>query len=615
MVLRRRGPRARRLGSRASAAGAIAFAVLLVAGGLAPNAKAQGPDRSDVVLVFDFSASILLDKTTRNRFGAALERIADRVDAIATDLVAGEVTVSIVEFASRAADYPGCADLKLLGSPDTVARFADCLRSVARTYRKGTVAALRKRIGIDTNYVAAMERAAVHLPTNAARPTLILFTDGRHDVKGVPVSRVLPARDRLFGARSPFALLPVGMGLDPKLSTPLATGLVRLRVIRDMPACVSGAVFDWPQVVFTSADEAGSAVAVALEEATCTFTVAPTPTPTPTPVPPAPAPVKGVRLTPGDGHIDLSWSVPAASTTSPPAVDYQARCRTGGGDWIVSTEGVSLAPRATVEGLVNGSEYECEVAAIGASTTGAWQAVGTVTPLGRPAIPAKPSVAAANRAVEIAVPPASGDVSRFTFECSADNGATWADSVDAQAGSATARIGELTNGVGYVCRAYAANDVGLSDASPLSDPVTPCSSFLECNRLFLPALGGLALLLAVGIGASTIALARGRTRGYVVAVVDVVHTANVGHGSKLGIALVRAPATRAVTGIVAERGPSAEIQIRRKRSGQFEVRDRAGRHLVDDGDPVVVVDSVGVRHSLVLRAFATNAASQVATRR
>jgi hypothetical protein len=36
---------------------------------------------------------------------------------------------------------------------------------------------------------------------------------------------------------------------------------------------------------------------------------------------------------------------------------------------------------------------------------------------------------------------------------------------------------------------------------------------------------------------------------------------------------------------------------------------------VDDGEAVVVADSVGVRHSLVLHAFATNAASRVANRR
>ena len=59
---------------------------------LAPAALAAGPDKSDVALVLDFSASILKDAATRNRFGAALERIAARVDETSTDLVAGDTT-------------------------------------------------------------------------------------------------------------------------------------------------------------------------------------------------------------------------------------------------------------------------------------------------------------------------------------------------------------------------------------------------------------------------------------------------------------------------------------------------------------------------------------------
>ena len=58
-----------------------------------------------------------------------------------------------------------------------------------------------------------MEKGASHLPDDSERPTMILFTDGRHDVAGVPRSEVPKASDRLFGDRSPVALLPVGMGL------------------------------------------------------------------------------------------------------------------------------------------------------------------------------------------------------------------------------------------------------------------------------------------------------------------------------------------------------------------------------------------------------------------
>src|SRR4249919_1138301 len=194
----------------------IVVGALLAGGSLAPVARAVTPDPSDVVIVFDFSASILKDVANRTKFATALDAIASRVDETTGDLTASDATMSFVQFASSAADVPGCVNLKLLNSPETVAKFADCLRSVAAAYRKGLDPALARKIGVDTNYVAAMERAATHIPPDSKRPAMILFTDGKHDVKGVPASAVQPARNRLFGSRTPFALLPVGMGLDPK---------------------------------------------------------------------------------------------------------------------------------------------------------------------------------------------------------------------------------------------------------------------------------------------------------------------------------------------------------------------------------------------------------------
>lgn len=604
-----------RRGLQARAFITTVVAALLIGSGPAPDVLAQtAPDRSDVVLVFDFSASILKEVANRNRFGAALERIADRVDETSSDLVAGDVTVTFVQFAARAADYEGCTELRLLGNADAVARFADCLRSVASAYRTGLDPALTRKIGIDTNYVAAMELAAKHLPPDAVRPALILFTDGKHDVRGVPVSQVQPVRDRLFGSRSPFALLPVGMGLDRQQLDALEAGLIRLRIISDMPPCVSGTVFDWPQVVFESPDEAGNAVAVALQDATCTFTAAPAPSPTPTPAPTAGV-VQGIRLAARDGGIELTWVPPAA--TSAPVVDYRIRCRAGDGDWIEAKEGVSLETRATVDGLTNGTAYRCEVAAVDSASLGTWTAATTtVTPLGRPAAPRKPSVEALDRALRISVIPDDGaDVSGYHYECSGDKGVTWRDEVEVGSTNTTAQIGNLTNGAEYVCRAFAASAIGMSDASPLSDAVRPCASLLECNSLLPPILGILGVVLVGGLLAVFVALYRERSRGYVVAVVDVIHIANLGHGSRLGIGFVHAPGTRQVTGIVADRGPSADIRIRHLRGDRFEVTDKVGRHVTTSGEPIVAVDSRGARHELVLRAFATNAASPVSDRR
>ncbi len=588
-----------------------ALAALLIAAAPVSTVRAlTAPDPSDVVLVLDFSASILGEPADRNRFGAALERIADRVDETSTDLIAGDTTVSIIQFAAKAAVYSSCADLKLLGSPEAVAHLAVCLRSVASAYRKGLSPALTRKIGIDTNYVAAMEQAAKHLPPDAVRPALILFTDGRHDVKGVPGSQVRVVRERLFGNRSPFALLPVGMGLDPARRDALENGLAGLRIVSDMPPCVSGNTFDWPEVVFDSPAEAGNAVAVALQNATCTFTVEPAP-------PPAPAPkvgaVRGVHLTPGNGAIALSWSAPIRAPGSAAVVDYRARCRAGDGEWIEAKEDVSLETTAVVEGLTNGVDYQCEVAAVGSASEGTWTAAtAAVAPMAPPQAPGKPTGEAADHSVKVNVASAAAaDVSAYRYECSRDGGLTWSPAVEVGSVDTTARIGGLTNGAQYVCRAYAANAVGVSAASVVSDAVIPCGSALECTPFLQPIIAIVGIVAAGALLMAFAALYRGRRRGYVLAVVDGVHTANLGHRSRLGIKLVRDPETRLVTGIAAAHGPKPDIRIRRLRGGRFEVTDKRGRHVTSSGEAMIAVDGVGGRHELVLHAFATNAASTV----
>ena len=138
------------------AAAALALAGLLLGVAPAVSVLGQTPDRSDVrpgprLL----PASILQRRGERNRLGTALERIADRVDATSADLVAGDTTVSIVQFATRPR-CPGCADLELLDSPrpSTTSRTAP----IGGRHTEGARPGLTKRIGVDTNYVAAMER-------------------------------------------------------------------------------------------------------------------------------------------------------------------------------------------------------------------------------------------------------------------------------------------------------------------------------------------------------------------------------------------------------------------------------------------------------------------------
>src|SRR5262249_59748546 len=113
------------------------------------------------------------------------------------------------------------------------------------------------------------------------------------------------------------------------------------------------------------------------------------------------------------------------------------------------------------------------------------------------------------------------------------------------------------------------NAVGTSDPSALSAAVFPCNGFLQCTPTMLPILGGGVGILALGILVAAFFLYRGRQKGHVIAVVDVIHTANIGHGSNLGLAFVQSPETRKLTGIVAERGRKADVRIRRLRHRRF----------------------------------------------
>jgi hypothetical protein len=207
-------------------------------------------------------------------------------------------------------------------------------------------------------------------------------------------------------------------------------------------------------------------------------------------------------------------------------------------------------------------------------------------------------------------------VSDYRYECSGDQGRTWPVRIDvASSGITTAEIRNLVNGVEYVCRAFAANAAGLSDPSEASDAVRPCGSLLDCNPVIPPILALLGFLSLAGILAALVALYRDRARGHVVAVVDFVHTANLGHGSRLGIGFVHDRPGGPVTGIVADRSRSADVRIRYRGSDRFEVTDRVGRHVAISGQPVSAVDSRGVRHEVILTRFGAATTSPVSSRR
>ncbi len=143
----------------------------------------------------------------------------------------------------------------------------------------------------------------------------------------------------------------------------------------------------------------------------------------------------------------------------------------------------------------------------------------------------------------------------------------------------------------------------MSAASAVSARVFPCGSALECNPLLQPIVAAIGALAAAGLLAIFVMFYRRRPRGYVVAVVDVTHSANLGSGSRFGIDVVRDAETRNVTGIAPSKAPKPDIRVRRLRGGRFEVTDRTGRHVAESGEPIVAIDARGGRHQLILHAF------------
>ncbi len=462
---------------------------------------------------------------------------------------------------------------------------------------------MTEAIGDDTNYVAAMEQAAGHLPADSARPAIIVFTDGRHEAPGVPVGDVAAARDRLFAERSPFALLPVGMGVDADDRPRLEAGLADLRITRDFERCDGGAL-DWPNVVFDSAEAAGQAVGLALQDVSCTFTVEPTPTPAPTASPEPPAPVRNIRLTPGDSVIEVTWFAPDDRDAAP-VQDYLVRCQpSAGGDWVESTEGVSTETSTRLEGLANGVEYACEVAVVRESGEEPWErADSAAAPFGRPPTPAKPAVQALNQGARLGVAmPDGAPVTGIAYECSTDGGATWSVASEVPGSRTVVDIAGLANGTEYVCRVSATNPSGVSDTSPVSDAFRPCGGLIDCNPLVLPLLGLMGLLLAAAAALAFWRWYAGR-QVYVTAQVDHFASVSLGRGPRVGLTFVRRGPNNRLAGVVPADGRAADLRIRYAGGETFELR-AAGRSVKTRfGRQVQITDKHGQTHSVVVRAY------------
>ena len=322
---------------------------------------AGGIQPSDVVLAFDFSAS-MKENGKNIDTASALNTLAERIPSYTNDIIASEIIIHLVWFRGSATPVPGCESLTL-DDQAAVNSFADCLNKVARAYKTGPSEWKRNVPGSNgTNYSAAFDKSISLLAGGSTdRPAIIFFTDGEHtgEQATAPDGRkwlddILANTQNLLPKR---AVLPVGLGVAGD-----AVGyLEELRDLTNLSNCPNNGsgVIDWNTVSFPTGTIAGNRVADAFAAVTC-VDINQEPA-----VPDAP---EAPSVTGGDGSGTVSVEQP--SENGSPISGYEYECiDEAGGNTVTAS---SKDPEVTVDGLENGDEYRCRAAAVNGVGPGAW---------------------------------------------------------------------------------------------------------------------------------------------------------------------------------------------------------------------------------------------------
>jgi hypothetical protein len=351
----------------------LAFAVAASLLGSVSNARAAGGiEPSDVVLAFDFSASMKEDDKNLDT-AVSLQTLAERIPAYKDDIIANDIIVHLLWFRGDAEPVPGCEEIRL-NSPQNVSDFSDCLRQIAAVYQEGP-AVWRERVGqsAGTNYEAAFQKAIELLKDgDTERPAIIFFTDGEHTGvgKNAPDGKAWLGRiEQNLTVLDPRAVLPVGLGVEGEALEVLEG----LRDKTNLPACPDSAAgrIEWDVVSFPNGKKAGDSVADAFAAVTCVNVNQPPPPPA---VPDAPQPPS---VSGGDEAATVTVEPPASNGSE--ISGYEHECiPTSGGESVSAS---STLPEVQVGSLQNGDEYRCRSAAVNGVGQGGWsEASGAFTP-------------------------------------------------------------------------------------------------------------------------------------------------------------------------------------------------------------------------------------------
>ncbi len=578
-------------------------AAALVAGPVLVAAQ-TAEDPSNVVLVFDVSNSILLSEDgTNTEFADALDDIADRVQANATDLAIGNAEISFVVFGRTAITYRNrCVGLALNEDPAAIAALERCLRDIAGEYRAGADAPIRNRINTqNTDHVAALREASELLPEATTRSAVIFFTDGQHDPPGTSRDdeNVINLVTPFYEGQTPLAILPVGLGAAAGGFETELRGIYDA-FIRNMEPCEGRAEFTWPTVVFPEAEAAGIAVAQALQEITCSFNFAPPPTaPPPTPTaPPPPGTPLNVQLLAGDESLTVQWLAPTEAADA--ITSYVVRCTPEGGDLLEVEVPATGALETELADLAPGTRVSCVVIGLVGEVEGPPSQVSeTAVVLGLPIAPNQPRIEPGDNAAKVIVDAVAGGApaEQYIFECRDTAGAVVGNALSEQP---SADVVGLTNGQTFDCVAYAQNRIGKSIASVPSARFSPCGGLFECQPWTMFVLIGGVVAAALVIAVYAFNRYKRRNRVWITAQVDGGANTPLGWGPEIGIRLERGE-----DGWFASLRPAegSEIQARYRGDERFVVTSKAGIRDVHQGDPAPIRDEAGAPHELILRRY------------
>ena len=185
----------------------------------------------------------------------------------------------------------------------------------------------------------------------------------------------------------------------------------------------------------------------------------------------------GLTAKVGNGLIGLSWTAGfnGGSTVTSHVVNYRV---TGTSVWSTFTPPAPVTGTSVdVTGLVNGTNYEFQVASTNAVGSSSFSNIASATPVAPASQPLSLVAVGGNAQVDLswAAPASDGGspVTDYQIQSSVDGGVNWSVVADAVSTATAFTVGGLVNGTTYTFRVAAITSYGLGAWSSPSSPVMP----------------------------------------------------------------------------------------------------------------------------------------------